>query len=143
MLKYRQDMSENTHVDFFKDKKVLIVEDDAFLGGIVAESLHKNKATVNLVTSAENAIEYLKSTVPDIVVLDIFLPGMNGFTFLEDFRKNPLTAKVPVLVLSNSGQAEDRERVKNLGADFMAKALVTPNEAIDHLYQMLVKRQIH
>ncbi|MSR71698.1 MAG: hypothetical protein EXS50_03535 [Candidatus Taylorbacteria bacterium] len=68
---------------------------------------------------------------------------MNGLTFLEDFRKNPLTAKVPVLVLSNSGQAEDRERIKNLDADFMAKALLTPNEAIDHLYQMLKERQIH
>ena len=136
-IMYEDKQKTENYGTFLKDKKVLIIEDDTFLGDILTTYLHKNNAIVTLVTSGENAMEYLKSNVPDILVLDIFLPGINGLDFLENFRKNTLTKKIPVLVLSNSDQTADKDRAKSLGADFFTKAVVTPNEIINHLYQML------
>lgn len=128
--------TEKKYEAFFKDKKVLIVEDDLFLGGILTTYLHKHKAVVTLVVSSENAEEYLKTNMPDIIILDIFLPGMNGLDFLEKFRKNLSATKIPVLVLSNSDEIGDRDRSKSLGADFCTKAVMTPSEIISYLYQM-------
>ncbi len=118
---------------FLKDKKILIIEDDVFLGDMLLSRLKKNGAAVTLLTSAENEIDYIKEHIPDVVVLDIYLPGVNGLDFLEMLRKDAITKDISVVVLSNTSKVEDRDRAKNLGAEFLIKAGVTPDEIVEHL----------
>ena len=124
---------------FFQGRKVLIVEDDVFLGQILLSSLQKEKADVTLLASGEEAMEYTRTNAPDIMILDIYLPGINGLDFLEKFRKAPLTEKVPVLVVSNTSQEEDRNRASNLSAEFLIKAIATPNDIVERVHDILAK----
>ncbi len=127
---------------YFKDKKVLIIEDDAFLGGILYRYMVDMKINVNLVTTGEGALEAIKNDTPTIIILDIFLPGMNGLDLLENFRKSKISEKIPVLIVSNTDQVRDRERAEGLGAEILLKAVVTPANILEKLYQMLSKQKV-
>ncbi|MDQ3015092.1 MAG: response regulator [bacterium] len=112
-------------------KKVLIVEDDAFLQSLLSQKL-LSKGYV-LLTSREGikAIEIAKAEQPDIILLDILLPGMNGFDVLEELKGNEATKHINVIMLSNLGQQTDIEKALKLGASqFLVKANTTPDEVI-------------
>ncbi len=132
---------ENNYDGFFKGKKILIVEDDVFLGDVIVAAVAKYGALVTSAVSGEAAVESVKVSIPDAIILDIYLSGIKGLDFLENLRKDPLTEKVPVVVVSNTSQEEDRARAKSLKADFLIKAMVTPKAIIKHLYEMLSSSQ--
>jgi DNA-binding response OmpR family regulator len=125
--------------NFFKDKRVLIIEDDAFLGSILYRYMTDMKISVDLATTGEGAIEAIDKIVPSIIILDIFLPGINGLDLLETMRKNKISQNIPVLVVSNTDQQKDRERAQRLGAEIVLKAMVTPANILEKLYQILSK----
>jgi CheY-like chemotaxis protein len=112
-------------------KKVLIVEDDAFLQSLLSQKL-LSKGYV-LLTSREGikAIEMAKAEQPDIILLDILLPGMNGFDVLEELKADEATKDIKVFMLSNLGQQTDIDKALKLGAEqFLVKANTTPDEVI-------------
>ncbi|PJE59600.1 MAG: response regulator [Candidatus Portnoybacteria bacterium CG10_big_fil_rev_8_21_14_0_10_44_7] len=75
---------------------------------------------------------------PVLVLLDLILPGIDGFKLLEEIKSNPATADIPVIILSNLGQKEDIDRGLQLGAvDFMIKAHFTPNEIVGKIKNVL------
>jgi len=81
-----------------------------------------------------------KSKKPDLVLLDLILPGIDGFEVLAKVKEDPATTSVPVIILSNLGQREDVERGMKLGAiDYLIKAHFTPNEIIDKIKVNLKK----
>jgi CheY-like chemotaxis protein len=129
-----------TETSLVSGKKVLIIEDDVLLGDIILKEMSKVSTNAKLLTSGEEALEVLKKEMPDIILLDIFLPGINGLEFLELIRKDARTKYVPVLVLSNTTQAKDRNQAKSLGAGFLTKALVTPSQIVEHVHEMLAKK---
>ena len=120
-------------------KKVLIVEDDVFIGNIILKELLKVYQNATLITSGTEAAETLKKDIPDILILDIFLPGINGLDLLESLRKEERTKELKVLVVSNTDQSQDRERAKRLGAAFLLKATTTPIEIAKEIQKILAE----
>jgi CheY-like chemotaxis protein len=119
-------------------KKVLLVEDDNFLGSILLSRLTSLQAVVTYAKSGEKALEELKKQTPDVILLDILLPGINGFEVLESVRKNPATKDLTVIVISNFNQVKDQERAQAMGASFLVKALVNPDLIVEHVEKTLV-----
>lgn len=119
-------------------KKILIIEDDRFLRELMSRKLLSLQFDVVVAVDGEEGLEKIKSEMPDVVLLDLILPGINGFEVLENAKKNPATAKIPVIILSNLGQSEDIEKGLKLGAeDFLVKAHFTPQEIVNKLKSIL------
>jgi len=140
-----ENAGEASKVDFSKltGKKILIVEDDAFLHNLLAdklEQLRKNGIEVYPTFSGKEALEKAKEVHPDIVLLDVVLPGMNGFEVLEALRKDPDLKNVSVIILSNLNQDKDKQRAKELGVtDYMVKANFMLEELVERIVTILEK----
>lgn len=113
------------------DKDVYIVEDDVFLGQLLHEQFKSSGFNTELITSGDKVLGIVQKKVPDLLLLDIFLPGMNGLDVLDQLRKDKDTKHVRVIVVSNTDQIDSRTRAKDLGADFLMKAGTTPDGIVD------------
>lgn len=120
-------------------KTIFIVEDDKFLREIAASKLEAEGFKLNAATNGNEAVEFLeKNPRPDIIVLDLILPGMSGFEVLEKIKANPALKDVPVLILSNLGQEEDIDKAKKLGAtDYLVKAHFSFAEIIKKIHEIV------
>jgi DNA-binding response OmpR family regulator len=119
-------------------KKVLIIEDDKFLRELLGKKLSSLSYNPILAIDGEEGLEKIKKEKPDVVLLDLMLPGMNGFEVLEKAKKDPTISNIPVIILSNLGQSEDIEKGLRLGAkDFLVKAHFTPQEIVNKLQLVL------
>ena len=115
-------------------KKILLIEDDKFLRELMNKKLLTMGYDVVAAADGESGLTMIKEAKPDVVLLDLILPGINGFEVLERAKKDPDTMNVPVIILSNLGQSEDIEKGLKLGAkDFLVKAHFTPQEIINKL----------
>jgi diguanylate cyclase (GGDEF)-like protein len=100
---------------------VLVVEDDEDAREVVQELL-RDQYDVEAVGDGESAVKRAKELLPDLVLLDLFLPGLDGFGALTGLRRDPKTAEVPVIFLSAQGDAETKSQGLSLGAaDYLAK----------------------
>ena len=103
-------------------KRVLLIEDEPNIIEAISFVLSRDGFTVHTHEDGETAMAKVLSTPPDLIILDVMLPGRSGFDILRDLRAEPLTAKLPVLMLTARGQAKDRDLAARLGADhFMTK----------------------
>jgi DNA-binding response OmpR family regulator len=108
--------------------KVLLIEDDSAAVEMYRLRLVSDGYTVVVAEDGERGLEMAGSEAPDFIYLDIRLPKIDGFEVLERLRANPATAGIPVIVLSNFGEPEFRERGLTLGAlEFLVKADTTPS----------------
>ena len=114
-------------------KQIYIVEDDVFIGKILTEKISETNINVKRFINAEDALKSLQTEVPDIILLDIYLPGMDGIKALETIRKNEATQKIIVIVLSNTDDKKYRDAAKNLGAKFLIKAAIEPSEVLKYV----------
>lgn len=118
--------------------KILFIEDDKFLAEILTKKLTDEKFEVTIALDAEEGLKKLKKEKPDLILLDLILPGMHGFEFLAKIKKNPQTQTIPVIILSNLGQKEEIEKGLSLGAnDFLIKAHQTPKEIVEKVRQFI------
>ncbi len=118
------------------NKTILIVEDDSFLIQMYSAKLELEGYGVLLASDGEKALRLIKEKRPDLVLLDLLLPKLNGFDFLEQIQKDGFS--VPVIVLSNLSQKEDIDKCLNLGAkDFLIKAHFVPSEVIIRIKEVL------
>ena len=108
-------MVSNYYMD--KPKKVIIIEDDEYISKIYEIKLTLAGIATKVVTSGDEALASIITEKPDLIILDLMLPKKNGFTVLEDIKKDPVLAKIPVIILSNLGQKSDKERALALGAN--------------------------
>lgn len=124
-----------------KGKKVLIIEDDTLLHSLLGDKmsdLRTQGVEVVPVLSADDALKTMKTFVPDVILLDLVMPGKNGFEFLEEMRKDPRFASTPVIVLSNLSQESDRARAKELGVvKYLVKADFSLNEISEEVLKIL------
>jgi two-component system alkaline phosphatase synthesis response regulator PhoP len=112
------------------DKKiVMIVEDDKTIAEACQMKLQIDGFEVLLVGNGQEGIDLLKDHKPDIILLDIIMPKMNGFDFLEAYKKKTGFEGTKVIIMSNLGQDMDIEHGKELGAcDYLIKANCGINE---------------
>ena len=105
-------------------KKVFIIEDDPFLVKAYKFIFEKENLEVWVAKDGEEAVSFMgRSEMPDIVLLDLMLPGMSGFDVLAAIRTNPGWKNLAVMIITNLGQPKDIERGKSLGAvDYLVKS---------------------
>ncbi len=133
--------ANNISTSGLKDVKILWVEDDQFLGELLARKLSAEGAHLFHATNGEEALTILNTEVPDIITLDIVLPGMNGLKTLEEIHKNEALSKIPVIMLSNLSQKEDVDKAFSLGAKkFLVKASYTLQEIIAEIKETLGRK---
>jgi DNA-binding response OmpR family regulator len=115
-------------------KKVLIVEDDKFLRELISKKLLDENYQVIEAKDGEEGLKKISGEKPDVVLLDLILPGIDGFEVLAKAKEDPLIAEIPIIILSNLGQRNDVEKGLGLGAvDFLIKAHFTPKEIINKI----------
>lgn len=103
-------------------KTILIVEDDDVLLRTLFLVFHKSGFTIATATDGDTALKMVQRLKPSIVLLDLLLPKMNGFDFLQNIKANPALKNIPVIVLSNLGE-ENIKKAKDLGAmDYFIKS---------------------
>jgi DNA-binding response OmpR family regulator len=123
-----------------KKKKILVIEDDIFLRKIINKKLLEEDYLVIEAPDGEKGLKAVKEKKPDLVLLDLVLPEMDGFEALEKIKKDPATFKIPVIILSNLGQKYDIEKGLKAGAaDYLVKAHFTPGEIISRIEAVLKK----
>src|SRR3989344_3670272 len=117
---------------------VLVVEDDKFLRELLVRKLSAEGFEVKNAIDAEIAFAVLAERTPDIILLDLILPGVDGFEILTRIKANPKIANIPVIILSNLGQKDDLEKAMALGAkDFMVKANFTLDEIVAKVHSVV------
>jgi DNA-binding response OmpR family regulator len=121
-----------------KGKKVVLVEDDSLMSGILATHLIGEGFTVVPVTDGAQAFEHIQAEQPNIVLLDIVLPGVGGFDILQKLKQEESTKSIPVLVLSNLGSDEEIRRGTDLGAEgYLVKANSMVDEITEKVQEIL------
>jgi len=102
--------------------RVLIIDDSRTIVAALSHMLRQNGYEASSAESAEEALELVAQDPPDLIFLDIVLPGMSGFTALRKLRRIPATESVPVIMISGNPQAVEQFYLKKIGADdFMKK----------------------
>lgn len=104
-------------------KKIFIIEDEQSLREILTMRLKEAGFEIEVAVDGAEALEKLKTIKPDLILLDIILPKINGFEVLEKIKEDLTTKDIPVIVLSNLGQDTDIKRALDMGAaDYFIKA---------------------
>jgi DNA-binding response OmpR family regulator len=125
-----------------KTPKILVVEDETFLVKIYAVKLKKEGYEVSIANDGEEAVRLAAEVDPDLILLDLILPKMNGFEALERMRATSVNKETPVIVLSNLGQEEDIKRAEGLGADgYLVKANFSIQDIVAKIRETLDKRK--
>ncbi len=118
------------------------VEDDNFLSEMIAQKLKEHGANLKFTSTGEDAVDKLKEVKPDVLLLDILLPGMDGYEVLKQMKADEELKSTPVILFSNLGQQEDINKGKELGADkFLVKATIDLNGVIDEIVDLLQKKE--
>ncbi len=113
-------------------KKILIIEDDVFLGDVLLQKMTKEGYETELARDGKEGFEKIKTMKPDLVLLDIVLPNMNGYEILEAKQIDKNISSIPVIVISNSGQPVEINRVLEFGVkDYLVKAQFDPQEVLE------------
>lgn len=121
-------------------KKLLIVEDDPFLGEMYAAKFSQNGFEVELATDGKAGLDKIKKIKPDLVLLDIVLPKMDGFEILKVVKEDPKLKKIPIILLTNLGQKNEVEKGLSLGADeYIIKAHFTPTAVVAKVKEIISK----
>lgn len=119
-------------------KKILLVEDDETLSETYIQRFSAEGFDVKRVPNGEEALSAALSFKPDLVLLDIMMPRVNGFDVLDILRNTPETVNSRIVVLSALSQPEDMEKAKELGADdYLVKSQVVLADIVDRVKQHL------
>ena len=102
--------------------RVLVIDDSPTIVALLKRMLQQNQLVVLEAFDAESGIEIARKEVPDLIFLDIVLPGMDGFNALRTLRRDPITKHLPIIMISGNTQATEQFYVQRIGADdFMKK----------------------
>lgn len=118
---------------------VLVVEDDPFYSKIYKTKLAKENIASEIVGNGIEALEAVKKNRPGLILLDLIMPGKDGFETLAELKADTATDHIPVIVLSNLSQEDDIRRILALGAvEYLVKANVPIQTVLDKVKQHLV-----
>ncbi len=120
-------------------KIVLLVEDDAMIVRMYQRKLEHDGFKLNLAFNGEEGLAAVKKERPDIILLDIMMPKMNGIDTLKALKADAQTKDIPVIILTNLGdRPEDVEKAKGLGAaDYLVKANISLPQLVEKIKQYI------
>jgi CheY-like chemotaxis protein len=119
-------------------RRVLLAEDDRFLRRAAESRLRQGGFTVLTAVDGEEALRVTRAERPDLVLLDLIMPKLQGFEVLKMLKEDPATAPIPVIVLSNLGQDEDLKQAMDLGAiAYFIKAHLSLQELVQRVADTL------
>lgn len=120
-------MKDNSLKD---NKKLLLIDDDPNLILLVKDYLEFRGYNVDTAENGREALELLDNLVPDMIICDVMMPEMDGYTLVKHIRQEPVTNRIPVLFLSAKGQSQDRVKGLNEGADVYMSKPFEPEELV-------------
>jgi len=121
--------------------RILVVEDEKDIADLIAHSLQRAGHTVELLGSGHGAVARVKESAPDLIVLDLMLPGMDGLLVCQALRADPATAAVPIIMLTARGEESDRIAGLELGADDYLTKPFSPRELSARITALLRRVQ--
>jgi len=119
-------------------KKIVLADDEKFIAKAYAEGLSRAGFEVSSAADGTKALELVQSIMPDLVLLDLIMPGMTGFEVLKKIKSDANLKKIPVMILSNLSQETDKDEATKLGAqDFIIKSDSSLAEVVDKVKNFL------
>ncbi|HOX60695.1 MAG TPA: response regulator [Candidatus Magasanikbacteria bacterium] len=117
---------------------ILLVEDDNFLANIYKTKFEMEGFKISVAMDGDAGLKDAIRKKPDLILLDILLPKRDGFSVLEELKKDKNTVDIPVILLTNLGQKDDVEKGLQMGAvDYMIKAHFKPSEIVEKAKKVL------
>ncbi len=117
-------------------RRVLLAEDDRFLRKAARAMLRRQGFTVLTAEDGEEALQLARAETPDLILLDLIMPKVQGFEVLKVLKSDPQTAAIPVVILSNLGQESDSKAAREMGAlDYWVKANLALEELVQRVEQ--------
>ena len=118
--------------------KIAIIEDDPVISQMYRFKFEASNFEVQLANNGKRGIEMVKSFQPDLILLDLQMPEMNGADALEIIRKNEWGKNIPVIILTNMGEEESPKKLRELGIhSYIVKANLTPNQVLKRVQEAL------
>ncbi len=117
--------------------RVLVIDDSPTIVALLKRMLQQNQLTVLEAFDAESGIEIARREVPDMIFLDIVLPGMDGFRALRTLRRDPITKDLPIIMISGNAQATEQFYVQRIGADDFMKKPFSRAEVFNRIEALL------
>jgi len=121
-------------------KKILLVEDEEIMIDLLQKKIIREGYEVFIARDGEEGLKVMGEKKPDLVLLDIIMPKKSGFEVMEEMRKKSEFKKIPVIVISNSGQPVELDEARKLGAqDWLIKTEFDPQELVDKINKQIGK----
>jgi CheY-like chemotaxis protein len=117
--------------------KMLVVDDSPTIRAVLGKMLGQDGYAVQKAVDGESALELAKTEQPDMIFLDIVLPGMNGFAVLRALRHDPLTQHIPIVMISGNQQATEQFYVQRFGADDFIKKPFGQREVQQSIHRLV------
>jgi CheY-like chemotaxis protein len=121
-------------------KKILLIEDEEILLNLLQKKLTGAGYEISIAKDGQEGLNLIKEIKPDLILLDIIMPKMGGFEVMEEMQKDEELKKIPVIIISNSGQPVELDRAQKLRAkDWLIKTEFDPQEVIDKVVKQIGK----
>ena len=124
-------------------EKILLIEDEAALQKTIGDILRQERYEVVSALDGETGLKMAKSEKPDLILLDLILPKINGFEVMEELKENDFTKDIPIIVLTNLEGVSDIDKAVSLGAKaYLVKAEYSLEEVIEKIKRALGEQNI-
>ena len=118
--------------------KILVIEDEGIIIDLLQKKLEKEGYDVEVARDGEEGLRKIKEIWPDLILLDIEMPKLNGFGVMEEINKNPALKRIPIIVMSEAGGSFELKRARELGArDWIIKIEFDLPQIINKVVQQI------
>ena len=133
---------EKARVNARPRTRMLVIDDSATIVALLARMLRQNDYEVLEAADAESGLELARDQTPELIFLDIVLPGMDGFAALRQLRRDPYTRDIPVIMISGNEQATEQFYVHRIGADDFMKKPFSRAEVFARIERLLDSQRV-
>jgi len=119
-------------------KKIVLADDEQFIAIAYKDGLERAGYEVVVAHDGNEALEIIRSTLPDLILLDLIMPKMNGFEVLKTIKADPTLSAIPIMVLTNLSQNNDETEARGYGVqDFIVKADISLKDLLSRIEHVL------
>lgn len=121
-------------------KKILLIEDEEIMVDLLQKKLTKEGYKISIARDGEEGLRVAREVKPNLILLDIIMPKMSGFEVMEKIQEDNELKKIPLIIISNSGQPVELDRAQKLGAkDWLIKTEFDPREVFEKVIKQIGK----